>query len=126
MVKKKSITLKEILVKYLKENGISMFKDICSYINTKRPGTTENSISVTLYCAKDIFQKCGYGMWNLINGSLANTEEKLVCKLSTLVEHYQKKLKDKKLNGDTRLAGVDFSEFEKEIIKKCQLKYKKK
>lgn len=122
-MKKKKVTIVSIIEKYLCKNGESRSKDIFNHVKEKRESTTENSVYVTLHTNPDKFVRKGYGVWDLKEGCLYEKKERLLRKLILLNGHYQKKLKEIGANGDTRLAGVDFTEQEKEIMKIIYKKY---
>lgn len=123
----KIVKMKDMIKEYLEINGLSTLKNICEYVLSKRKTSTPNSISVTLYGNKDIFVKKGYGMWDIKGNN--NSKELKICiirKMDILLKHYKELLKEKGVNGDTRLAGVDFTEKELKIIEKCKEKYDKR
>jgi hypothetical protein len=120
----KKQTMKKMIFDYLKINGLSKAKDICNFIKEKRSTATVNSVTVTLW-SDDSFINKGYGMW-CIDNNPNESREKIICKLSILVEHYQASLKEKGFNNDSRYGGIDFDESEKELIETFKKKYRKK
>ena len=120
----KKRTMKKMIYDYLKNNGISKAKDICDFIKELRSTATVNSITVTLW-SDDGFINKGYGMW-CVNGNPDEKKEKIICKQSILIEHYQDIVKKEGLNNDSRLGGIDFSESEKKLIEEYKKKYRKR
>lgn len=122
MSKKNEVKMKDMIKDYLEINGISKLKDICNYIIPKRPTSTPNSICVTLFGNKHIFVKKGYGMWDVKNGTSKEIKMCIIRKMDILLKHYKELLKEKGVNGDSRLAGIDFDEKELKIIDNCKEK----
>lgn len=122
----KKDTMVSLISDYLRLNGVSKTKDICEYVMSLRPTSTPNSISVTLYGNKKLFIKKGYGMWDVCNGSLNQNECEIIRKMSILLDHYKKKIDENGINGDGRLAGIDFTEKEREHIERCKTRYGEK
>ena len=119
----KKQTMKKMIYEYLKINGISKAKDICFHIRERRPTATINSITVTLWSDNGFVNK-GYGMW-CVDGEPNEKKEKIICRLSILVEYYQNKLKKNGINNDSRYGGIDFNEDEKRLIEEYKKKYRK-
>jgi len=118
------MSLKDRIYNYLYGSGMRKTREIYNHVKSYKPTTTENSVCVTLWSNKHIFVNKGYGLWDIKENSLKEREEKLVYKLIVLNYYYQKLFDESGINGDARLAGIDFTKPEQKIMAKYYEKYK--
>jgi hypothetical protein len=125
-VKLKERTVVDTIKSFLYENGMKKTKEIFNYVKARKPTVTPNSINVTLWNHRDIFINKGYGIWDLKEKSLLERKSELTVKLILLNKHYLEIMKKNKINGDTRLAGIEFDKNEEIEMEKLLTVYQKK
>lgn len=118
--------VKELAYEYLYNNGRSNIQDITNYVMLFKPTTTSNSVGVCLhYNKKTLFKNVGVGMWDLFNDTLDERKGKLMYKLVSLMQYYEKLLSDNKIKFNELLAGISFNAEDEKWIKENYDKYKK-
>lgn len=124
---KKVKKIKDHIYDYLYDNGLQHIDKILEYVREFIPETKKSVLSSTLYQNRHLFVKTEgkKAQWNLIKDSVEERQEKTVCKMGLLLDHYKDLLDKIGANGDTRLAGVELDDFDKNFINMLVLKHKK-
>ena len=114
-----------MIYEFLFENGTSRDLDIYEYIKEFRQNTSLETLRAALYFNRDIFNKKGIGIWDIVKGNLNERKERLIRKLVIVNDFYQKKIKELNGNGDIRRAGISFNIEEEDLMREIYNKYKR-